>query len=196
MAATFNLRATSFGVSALLMGAALFAALTMTTQIVFHPEDPIGEIDVHSYVEPPVPPPPTTTEKPIVRTLPDPRPDPIAQHIDPIPDAPPTTSGLVTTADLGPVEITAPRWTQRPSNLQRYYPRRAADRNIEGAVMLDCLVGTTGALSCNVISETPSGWGFSEAALRMSRDYAMVPAMRNGAPTQGRYRMRVPFSLR
>jgi hypothetical protein len=61
--------------------------------------------------------------------------------------------------------------------------------------MLDCTVATSGRLVCAIVSETPSHWGFGEAALRISRDHVMVPAMRDGAAVEGRYRMRVPFQV-
>jgi protein TonB len=93
------------------------------------------------------------------------------------------------------VQIDNPRWSQRPTNLERYYPRRALQREIEGAAVLDCLVSTAGELTCSVISETPRGWDFGAAALRMAADHRMVPATRAGVPVEGRYRMRVPFNL-
>ncbi len=46
------------------------------------------------------------------------------------------------------------------------------------------------------MSETPANWGFGLAALRISRDYRMVPAMRDGQAVEGRHWMRVPFEVR
>jgi protein TonB len=67
---------------------------------------------------------------------------------------------------------------------------------VTGDVVLDCLVSSAGRLDCDVVSETPSNWGFGEAALAISRDHRMAPATRDGMAVQGRYRMRVPFQVR
>jgi protein TonB len=91
--------------------------------------------------------------------------------------------------------IVNPRWLRRPRDLARYYPVRALARGVEGRVVLDCAVSTTGNLTCAVLSETPRNWGFAEAALRISRDYQMVPAMRDGTAVDGRHRMVIPFEL-
>jgi protein TonB len=95
----------------------------------------------------------------------------------------------------GPAEIVSPRWIRRPNDLSRYYPQRALRFGVEGDAVLDCLVTTQGALRCMVASETPAGWGFGAAALRISHDHEMAPAVQGGVAIQGRYRMRVPFQL-
>jgi protein TonB len=153
---------------------------------------------------PPDPPPIVSIAPPQPVTPPAPTPH-AAQHIeatmaavDPMPPLAPTgpassTGPLI--ADIGPVLITAPHWLQHPRDLARYYPARAVLREMQGVAVLDCLVDTTGQLGCVVVSETPTNWGFGAAALRMAQDYRMVPAMRDGAPMQGRYRMTVPFQL-
>jgi len=96
---------------------------------------------------------------------------------------------------VGPPTISNPHWLQTPRDLARYYPMMALRRDIEGEVQLDCLVTIAGALQCSVASETPANWGFGAAAIRIAQDYRMVPAMRDGAPVEARYRMRVPFRL-
>lgn len=90
--------------------------------------------------------------------------------------------------------IVDPIWIARPSNPERFYPRGAFMRGIEGRVELDCLVAIDGRLSCEVASENPGDQGFGEAALALARAHVMQPAMRDGAPVRGRYRMVVPFS--
>jgi protein TonB len=95
----------------------------------------------------------------------------------------------------GPRDIADPRWLRRPSNLDAYYPTRARERGREGQVVLDCLVGTDGGLTCAVISESPANWGFADAALAIARDHRMAPALQDGAPVIGRYRMVVPFRM-
>lgn len=87
-------------------------------------------------------------------------------------------------------------WVRRPRDLERYYPRRARQLGVEGQVTLDCRVGLNGELTCVVVEETPPNWGFAEAALRIADEHRMIPAMRDGAPVEGRYVMRAPFTLR
>jgi periplasmic protein TonB len=111
-------------------------------------------------------------------------------------DAPPTHTVLPFAPPAGPPEITNPQWLRRPTSLAAYYPPRAVSREVEGEVLLDCRVLTTGHLSCSILSETPENYGFGQAALRIARDHRMSPAMRDGVAIEGRYRMRVPFQLR
>jgi periplasmic protein TonB len=196
MAHAIGLRATSLGVSTVLIGLAVIAALSASHTII-------------PWIAPPAPPPIASIEPPA------PPPDPIEPKAEPprtpvreivdipvqriiaIDTEPQLTDVLVETVTEtgGPVEITAPSWVRRPSDLAQYYPRRAITRGIEGVVELSCIVRVTGALDCTAISETPPGWGFAPAAVRISRDHRMVPAQRGGEAVEGRYRMRVPFTI-
>jgi protein TonB len=187
-------RAASFGASLLLMSGLLVLALSMSYAI--------REIDF------PPSPAPVEVLRPPIETPP---PEPARSRLQAPPlDAPTQMSQLTDLAPLeaenigdateaaafaGPVEVLAPRWLERPRNLAAYYPPRALARNIEGAVRLNCLVRTSGLLECAVVSETPTGWGFGEAAMRIAHAHRMAPAMRDGAPVEGRYAMRVPFQI-
>jgi protein TonB len=191
-----GVRATSLLASAALLGVATLAALTMTiSQAIFDPPNLIPTIEVVTEPPPAPPQPPQPQPQPIRNTVP--------QETAIITDTLPPLETEITTTDSGyagpvvegPVTISEPTWLRRPRDLARYYPRRAIAMEREGQVVLDCLVRTTGALQCQVISETPSGWGFGDAALAMARDHTMSPATRNGAVVEGRYRMRVPFEL-
>ena len=93
-----------------------------------------------------------------------------------------------------PVVITSPTWIERPRHPERFYPRDAFMRGVAGEVVLDCDVDVAGRLACVVTSETPEGQGFGDAALRIANAHVMRPAMQDGAPVRGRYRMIVPFS--
>jgi periplasmic protein TonB len=196
MSHTLTARAASLGASSLMLSGLVAAALMATYTI--------REIEISTaatpvvVVRPPDPPPPqrdTTPppRMPLTSTIPDNAP---LTPIEPIrtTDAGATYFGPL--APLGPVEITAPDWLQRPRDLARYYPRRAIERNIQGEALLDCLVSTAGTLQCSVISESPEGWGFGAAALRIARDHRMAPAMSQGTAVEGRYEMRVPFEIR
>jgi protein TonB len=195
---TLSMRATSLGASTLVVGLLLAAALTATTQVWLQspPGDELPPIVIETPPPPPIPP-DVPPHEPPPRAQPIMRSGPISQ---PVPDdladlATTLVTTIVAGSGDGPVSITSPYWTRRPENLARYYPRRALERGVEGAVMLDCIVRVNGTLQCTPVSETPAGWGFAEAALRISREHAMTPAMRNGLPAEGRYRMRVPFDL-
>lgn len=195
MAHALGVRATSFAASAALLGLAVLGALSVSvtlTQISFPTPSPI---DVVPYVPDEPPPPP-----PVVRELPPqpPTEDLVVTELPATPLAPTPVSSVFgpVATQVGPAEITNPHWLQRPRDLGAYYPRRAEARGVTGEVVLNCLVSTSGRLDCAVVSETPTNWGFAEAALRISRDHRMAPAMQEGTPVQGRYRMRVPFEVR
>lgn len=93
-----------------------------------------------------------------------------------------------------PVIVTDPVWIERPRNPERFYPRQAFMQGVAGEVVLDCDVDTDGQLACAVVSETPPGQGFGDAALRIARAHTMRPAVRDGSRVRGRYRMVIPFS--
>lgn len=93
-----------------------------------------------------------------------------------------------------PVVITTPTWIERPRHPERWFPRQAFMQGIAGEVVLDCDVDVNGRLSCRVTSETPTGQGFGDAALRIAEAHVMRPAMQNGVAVRGRYRMVVPFT--
>lgn len=195
MAHALGLRTTSFAASAGLLGLAAIAMLTMP--LVQQQLESAGDAPlVTTYVEPP-PPPPIERERETnpIRQIGAFVTDMLRMEVPPVADAPATPSEIaVQEVALAPT-ITDPTWVRRPRDLASYYPRRALERGIEGSVALDCQVARTGRLNCAVVSETPENWGFAEAALRISRDYQMVPAMRDGAAVEARHRMVIPFRL-
>lgn len=177
------------------------AAVTMKFGALTIPLLPERSVPVSIKVEPPPPVEPAQSQEVRARSA-----EPLDIVVDVVPP-PIEWTGPNTVADvevdLGPaiaqparpVLITRPDWIARPGDLGRYYPARAIRVNREGAVELNCLVGTDGRLACTVLSETPAGYGFGEAALAIARDHQMAPAMRDGVPVEGSYRMRVPFTL-
>lgn len=196
MSHAMSVRAASFATSAAVLGFVVVAALSVS--ITLQPNRPIelGPIEVlELQPDPPPPPPPTQRQTPpperIIETT---------ASLDPIspqlPPAEPSQPSSWAPPVVGPPEITNPRWLRQPRDLARYYPARALARGVEGQALLNCIVDVRGALECSVISETPEGWGFGAAAVRISEDYRMVPAMRDGQAVPGRYRMRVPFEMR
>lgn len=196
MTHAIGVRAASFATSAALLGIVVIGAFSISITLQPNTSDPPLSFPIFQL--PPDPPPPVTpretpppsrpvTDEPTVLDIVDPSPQP------PLPDY---TGQTVSQPPIGPPVITNPRWLRTPRDLERYYPARALARDIGGQVVLDCLVDVAGALNCAVVSETPANWGFGDAALRISRDYRMAPAMRDGQAVQGRYRMRVPFEVR
>jgi periplasmic protein TonB len=93
--------------------------------------------------------------------------------------------------DTGPParkEIRDPTWVSRPTatEMERYYPQAALDRNLSGVAMLQCLVTAGGELrGCQVTGETPAGAGFGKAAIKLSAFFRMSPRTEDGAPVDG-----------
>lgn len=77
------------------------------------------------------------------------------------------------------------------------FPEAAARQGVdEGAAVLLCQVTLTGELSeCALVSETPSGVGFGQAALASVGTARLRPATIDGAPQPGRSRFTVRFRL-
>lgn len=195
MAHAIGLRATSFVASATVLGLLTLGALTMTfvhQQII--EAAPGTSIDLVRET-PPREPPPVQQQRPIENV------QPIASDDFAVIDTPPLTPPTFVTdpglqvVSYPPPTISDPTWVRRPRDLGRYYPARARERGIEGSATLNCAVDTGGALHCTVVSETPTGWGFGEAAVRMAGDHRMVPASRDGQAIEARHRMVIPFRL-
>lgn len=158
-------------------------------------EDPDAvKVEIEEKIKPPPPPPPPPDRPP--------PPPPPEQRVPP-PDlsAPPTPTPIPVAVDPPPAPpspvLTGAVWLERPGSrdFDRYYPTRAMDRQQEGRVVLDCLVDAGGRISCSVSSEDPSGWGFGEAAVRISRSFRMAAQTSSGQATSGG-RIRVPITFR
>ncbi len=161
---------------------------------IFEDQDAI-KVEIEEKEKPPPPPPPPPPNTP-------PPPPPPDQRIPPDVTAPPTPTDIPTAvnpppAPVAPSVISNPQWLERPSgrDFTRHYPPRALEREREGRVVLDCVVGADGRIGCAVAEEDPSGWGFGEAAVRISRSFRMSPQTVDGRPTDGG-RVRVPIAFR
>ncbi len=192
-----GLRLVSLGMAALICLGIAYLAFTGKFRAVtdlFEDEEAV-KVEIEQKEKPPPPPPPPPDRPPPppppeMRVPPPdlsapPTPTPIPVAVDP-PPAPPT-----------PAMLTGMVWLQRPSSqdFNRYYPTRAMEREQEGRVVLDCIVSADGRIACTVVSEDPTGWGFGEAAIRISRNFRAAAQTSDGRATTGG-RTRVPITFR
>src|SRR3954465_521852 len=83
--------------------------------------------------------------------------------------------------------VVHPYWTNRPTreDLERLYPSKA--RGIQGDVKVDCVVDENGRFSsCDVVSESPSGLGFGDSTIALSKLFRMKPVDGDGLLVAGR----------
>lgn len=105
-----------------------------------------------------------------------------------------------TARGIGPGEgmiFARPEWIQMPSEAQMrpYFPLRAVYDRVDGAASLACQVDRHNrARNCRVLSESPAGFGFGVAAVRMSRLFRIRPPRVNGRPAQGAW-VRIPIDF-
>lgn len=97
-----------------------------------------------------------------------------------------------------PAVITNPSWSRQPSaeQMMRAYPERAIAAGMAGSASLNCLVLPSGAVTdCNVMRETPGGYGFGRAAQSLSRHFRINPRMVNGSAEGSRVNINLRFNL-
>lgn len=96
-----------------------------------------------------------------------------------------------------PEVVKNPDWVSRPTFQQvtTYYPRLAERKQISGVAVVECVVMTNRTLAnCRVPFEAPAGFGFGDAALKMTTQWRMTPQTRNGVPRDGA-KIRVPIGF-
>src|SRR5438045_8179721 len=79
----------------------------------------------------------------------------------------------------------AANWLKPPSqqDLMGVWPASALKNGQGGKAVIGCTVTVQGALrDCQVVSEKPAGQGFGAAALTLSSQLMMKPALKAGAP--------------
>lgn len=88
-------------------------------------------------------------------------------------------------------------WAREPSarDFARYFPGRALDDGQSGNVTLSCIIGGGGRLACSVVSESPPGYGFGQAAISISRQLRVRTRLPDGSSAEGR-ELRLPLSFR
>jgi TonB family protein len=90
-------------------------------------------------------------------------------------------------ADLPQPTIKDVPWTAQPTGYEfaRYYPSRGVELSRPGSATAMCTVIAEGALSCEIVHESPLNWGFGQAALRIMRHFRVAPQLPDGTPTLG-----------
>jgi len=81
----------------------------------------------------------------------------------------------------------APRWIRTPTarELGSVFPTKALQQGKSGSATLKCVLTEESVLSgCQVISETPGNLGFGDAALTLTADLNIRPAMKLGHPVR------------
>ena len=112
---------------------------------------------------------------------------------EPVNDAAP----VETVQPQPPAAIRNPSWSRQPSadQMTRAYPERATAAGIAGSASLNCLVLPNGAVTdCNVLRETPGGYGFGRAAQGLSRHFRVNPRTVNGAAEGSRVNINLRFT--
>lgn len=78
-----------------------------------------------------------------------------------------------------------------------YMPAKAAAERIHGEVVIACVLSAKGKLDpCRIVSETPGGYGFAQAALEMANEghVRAKPTVVDGAPREGELvRVKIDF---
>lgn len=127
-----------------------------------------------------------TVELPPASALPEP--GPVVTTTEAAPPPPPAPV---------PAVIRNPSWVTRPTaaQLARLYPDRAAERGVRGAVTMECRVAAQGSVNgCVVLRESPTGYGFGEAALASTRYFRLNPRTIDGQAIEGA-RVHIPMGF-
>lgn len=136
----------------------------------------------------PVGPQPPSPSRPAARTTEAPR----KPSLSDVPDPPKADAPAPRVAPTEQPTARNPSWSRQPSV---EYPEAATGLGITGSVVLDCAASATGQLSsCNVISETPRGYGFGAAAVAGARRARVRPREQDGEATESRVRFSLRFS--
>ena len=88
-------------------------------------------------------------------------------------------------------------WACPPRPTSRDFPRRARERGASGAATIRCRTVASGIpTDCEILSETPSGYGFGRAALAVVERARLFPQRISPDEIGRTYDVRVPFYFR
>ncbi|MDP1616049.1 MAG: energy transducer TonB [Phenylobacterium sp.] len=89
-----------------------------------------------------------------------------------------------------------PDWLRMPTQAQlmAVFPTKAMQKGVDGEATIGCKVSLQGALfECIVLSEEPADLGFGQAAIALTPQFLMKPAMKDGQPVVGGVRIPISF---
>jgi TonB family protein len=95
-------------------------------------------------------------------------------------------------------QITHADWRSQPSgdDMSKEYPKLAQLMDLAGQASIRCAVDTEGRLQdCTVVSESPTGFGFGAAAVRLSAYFSMKPELIDGQPVRTTITIPIKFAL-
>lgn len=116
------------------------------------------------------------------------QPAPVPPAATPMTTAPAVQGPAVAANADAPVREPAKvRWSARPTadRLEQLYPSRARSNDVSGSATLRCTILPTGRAACSVVSETPAGYGFGQAALRAADSLRAAPTLDDGSNSTG-----------
>jgi len=99
-------------------------------------------------------------------------------------------------ATAAPAQDREADWLKRPSpdDIKTVWPREAFRKGLGGKATIGCMVTIQGALrDCKVLSEEPAGADFGGAALALTPQFMMRPALRGGVPVESMVRIPLNF---
>jgi TonB family protein len=107
-----------------------------------------------------------------------------------------TLSGVAVAQEPATRPDVLPDWLRQPtrSQLMAVFPTKALEKGLDGEATLGCKVSLQGALfECIVLSEKPSDMGFGQAAIALTPQFLMKPAMKDGKPVVSGVRIPISF---
>ncbi len=91
-----------------------------------------------------------------------------------------------------------PDWKKKPTpaDLAAVFPREALKSGKDGQAIISCTATVHGTLNdCVVLWDNPAGMGFGGAAVALTPQFLMKPAMRGGKPTPSSVTIPINFSF-
>ena len=107
-----------------------------------------------------------------------------------------TLSGVAVAQEPATRPDVLPDWLRQPtrSQLMAVFPTKALEKGLDGEATLGCKVSLQGALfECIVLSEKPSDMGLGQAAIALTPQFLMKPAMKDGKPVVSGVRIPISF---